>query len=150
LRQIGLTGIGPDGKFAQLAGHQPGLPGPDHAHGDVGLTLQQVAELVGDEQFDLDRRFGAAQRSQHWWQQEVGHRLADAQAHRARQRAAFRAERRPKGLRLFAHAPRRVGDRQPRGRGRYAAARAFEQGRMRNWASRSLMWRLSVDCRAPV
>jgi hypothetical protein len=55
-RQEGLLRAGNDRQLGKLLPHQRRLRRPRHSHRDVGLAPQQLGELVGRHQLDLQTR----------------------------------------------------------------------------------------------
>ena len=116
-----------DPDVGQLAGDQRALLGSHHAHRDVGLAPQQVAQSVGGHQLDGNAGLGALQRGQHRRQQPGRRDLAGRDAHRAAGGAG--------GQRQAAHDPecsglhlaRGIDQRACRAGRRHATPGTFEQ-----------------------
>ena len=89
--------------------HQRALRWPHHAHCDIGLPAQQVAQGVADHQFDLYAwQFGAHLRQKRW-QQGTGERLAGRDAHAARERGLGLVGAAQQALGACFHGARGVG-----------------------------------------
>jgi hypothetical protein len=127
--QVVAVRVGAQRHAADAPRHQAGLVGLHHAQGDVGLAAQQVADLVAGHQLHLDVGELLAHAQQQRGQQQAGHGLAGADAHRAAGAGLRAGDATCQRMRAGLHGARRLGQPQRRGRGLQAPAGALEQHR---------------------
>jgi hypothetical protein len=81
--EIGDRCAGAERQIRDPAGDQLVLAGLDHADCDVGIAPQQIVDLVGRHEFDLDVRLLAAKAGKDRGQHIGRDHLAGGDAHRA-------------------------------------------------------------------
>ena len=127
--QIVEVGGGDDRYLAELSGDQRALHRPHHAHGDVGLSTQQIGERVGGDELDLDARLFGLEAHQHRRYEPDRRHVAGAKSHRAGGQVARLCDASGERVGTVLHVARRVGDRKRGGGRRHASAGALEQRR---------------------